>query len=84
MLDGEDDIEMDVRIIGPMLHNRWAIIAPGLELISNIAGEVQNTFQTWAIFAAQHGCQRNYERKFREVVNGGYSSERTGEVLPED
>lgn len=83
MLDGED-VEMEIAVIRPMLHNRWAIIAPGLELISNIAGEIQNTFQTYAIFAAQHGCQRNYERKFREVINGGYSSERTREVFPED
>lgn len=66
----DDRIEMEVAVIEPMLHNRWAVIAPALELISNIAGEIQDTFHVYAVFAAQHGCQKNYDRKFREVVRG--------------
>lgn len=81
---GDEEIEIDVANIGPMLHNRWAVIAPALDLASNIAGDFQQAFKTWAIFAAQHGCQRNYDRKFREVVNGGDSGIGTGEVFPED
>jgi hypothetical protein len=78
-----DDEEIEVVSIEPMLHNRWAIIAPGLDLVSNIAGEIQQTFKIWAVFAAQHGCQLNYDRKFREVIDG-HSRERSGTDVPED
>jgi len=77
-----DDDSLEI-VITPMRHNRWAVIAPALDLISNIAGEVQDTFKMYAIFAAQHGCQLNYDRKFREVVNGD-SGKRSRTVLPED
>lgn len=78
-----DDEEIQVVSIEPMLHNRWSIIAPGLEMISNIAGEVQDTFKLWAIFAAQHGCQRSYDRKFKEMTNGD-SGIGSGADVPED
>lgn len=79
----DDRLDMEVVAISPMRHNRWAVIAPALDLVSNIASEVSDTFKVYAIFAAQHGCQLNYDRKFREVVNGN-SGERSGTVLPED
>lgn len=78
-----DDEEMEVVNIEPMLHSRWSIIAPGLEAASNIAGEIQNVLKVWAIFAAQHGCQRHYDRKFREITNGN-SGIGSGADVPED
>ncbi len=81
MLGDEDEIE--IVSIEPMLHNRWAVIAPALDLVSNIAGDVQQAFKIWAVFAAQHGCQRNYDRKFKEITDGD-SGIRSGTDVPED
>lgn len=82
MLD--DGTEMEIITLDPMLHNRWAIIAPALDLASNIAGDFQQAFKTWAIFAAQHGCQKNYDRKFKEVTSARRTDVGTWEVFPED
>jgi hypothetical protein len=79
----DDRPEMEMVVIEPMRHNRWAVIAPALDLVSNIASEVSDTFKMYAIFAAQHGCQRNYDRKFEEVI-GGNSGEWTGTDVPKD
>lgn len=79
----DDRPEMEMIVIEPQRHNRWAVIAPALDLVSNIASEVSDTFKMYAIFAAQHGCQLNYDSKFREVI-GGNSGEWTGTDVPKD
>jgi hypothetical protein len=80
----DDDLEIAVEVIQPMRHNRWAVIVPALAFAANVAGDMHQLFAQYTSIAAQHGMQKHYDRKFREVVNGGHSGLRSGEVLPED
>ena len=79
-----DDDDFEVEVIEPMRHNRWAVIVPALGLVSEIATSVSSTFQAYTIYAAQHGMQMSYDRKFREVVNGRHAGIGSREVFPED
>jgi hypothetical protein len=79
-----DDDDFEVEVIEPMRHNRWAVIVPILGLTAEVAGSISSTFQAYTIYAAQHGMQMSYDRKFREVVNGRHAGIRSGEVFPED
>lgn len=79
----DDDLEIAVEVMQPMRHNRWAVIVPALAFAANVAGDLHNLFGQYTTIAAQHGMQKHYDRKFREVTSG-YSGERSGEVFPED
>jgi hypothetical protein len=65
-----DDDDLEIEVLTPQRHNRWAVIVPALDLMSNIALDVHQTFKMWAVLGAQHGMQIHYDRKFREVANG--------------
>ncbi len=78
----DDDLIEEIEIT-PQTHNRWAVIVPALDCIANIAGDVERMFKAYAIFGAQHGMQRQYDRRFKEVVDGNPGL-RSGSVLPED
>ena len=79
-----DHDELDIEVIEPMKHNRWAVIVPALDLVANIAGDFERAFKNWAILGAQHGMQVHYDERFKGVTDGWDSSFRPGEVLPED
>lgn len=83
MLD-DDDLEVEILVLQPMRHNRWAVIVPLLDLAANIAGDVERTFKQLGIFSAQHGMQKHYDERFKEVLDGGYAGIRSREVFPED
>lgn len=74
---------MEEIVITPQRHNRWAIIVPALDLISNVAQEVSDTFKAYAVLGAQHSMQLQYDRRFKEMTNGN-SGIGSGAVLPED
>jgi len=65
----DDDIAEEIEIT-PQIHNRWAVIVPALDCVANIAGDIERMFKAYAIFGAQHGMQRQYDRRFKEVVDG--------------
>lgn len=79
-----DDDDLEMQMLTPQRHNRWAIIVPALGLVSEIANSVGDTFRAYTMYAAQHGMQMHYDRKFREVMTGGHAGIRSGEVFPED
>lgn len=79
----DDDLEIAVEVIQPMRHNRWAVIVPALAFAANVAADLHGLFGQYTTIAAQHGMQRHYDRKFREVTSG-YPGEWSGEVFPED
>jgi hypothetical protein len=64
----DDDFETDVMTIKPQRHNRWAVIVPALDLISNVALDVHQTFKLYGIMGAQHSMQKQYDRKFKEII----------------
>lgn len=63
-----DDDDYEVLVLQPQRHNRWAVIVPALDLISNIALDVHQTFKLYGILGAQHSMQKHYDRKFKEIV----------------
>jgi hypothetical protein len=58
----------DYEVFQPQRHNRWAIIVPALDLISNIALDVHQTFKAYGILGSQHSMQLQYDRKFKEIT----------------
>lgn len=65
-----DDDDLEVEVIGPQRHNRWAIIVPALGCVAEIAQAVSDTFRAYTIYGAQHSMQVSYDRQFKEIVNG--------------
>lgn len=63
----DDDFEVHV-VLTPQRHNRWAVIVPALDLLSNIALDVHQTFKMYSMLGAQHSMQLHYDRKFREIT----------------
>lgn len=61
--------EDDYVTISPMRHDRYSVLIPLLRLAANVAVDFANTFNAYAIAAAQHSGQLEYDRKFKEVTN---------------
>jgi hypothetical protein len=79
-----DDDDLEVMVLTPQRHNRWAVIVPALGLVAEVSDAIGNTFRAYTMYAAQHSMQMHYDRKFREVVNGGHAGIGSREVFPED
>lgn len=78
-----DDDDLEIEVLTPQRHNRWAVIVPALGLVAEVSRAFSETFTSYMIYAAQHGMQKHYDERFREVVSGG-SGFRSREVFPED
>lgn len=64
----DDDDLMTVEVIEPMKHNRWAVIVPALAFAANVAGDMHTLFTQYTVIASQHGMQKHYDNKFREII----------------
>lgn len=65
-----DDDEFQVEVLKPMRHNRWAVIVPALGAVSEIARSVSDMFQAYMVYGAQHSMQIEYDRQYKEIING--------------
>lgn len=63
-----DDDDFEVLTLVPQRHNRWAVIVPALGLVAEVSEAFSNTFKAYTMYAAQHSMQKQYDRKFREIV----------------
>jgi hypothetical protein len=79
-----DDDDLEIEVLTPQRHNRWAVIVPALGFIAEASRAFSETFTAYTIYAAQHGMQKHYDQQFKGVISSGYSGVRSGEVFPED
>lgn len=69
--------------IAPRLHDRWSLLTLGVAFAGDVVQIAADYLASAAMMAAQHSTQVQYDKKFREVVNG-YSGQRTRSVQSED
>lgn len=63
-----DDDDFAIAVLEPQRHNRWAVIVPVLGFASEVFEAAGNTFKAYTVYAAQHGMQKHYDQKFREIT----------------
>lgn len=59
--------------IAPRLHDRWSLLTLGVSFVGDVVQTTADYLASAAMMAAQHSTQKNYDRKFKEVIRG-YSS----------
>jgi hypothetical protein len=63
-----EDETVTVVTIYPKKHDRWSLVALGVDLAACIAQEISNTLQTAAVYAIQHKLHKVEEERFEEIV----------------
>jgi hypothetical protein len=64
----EEEVEMEVILIEPKLHDRWSLLLVAVSTAAEVAGVFANNLSTLSMMAAQHAKQKHYDRKFREIT----------------
>lgn len=52
----------------PMRHDRFSVLIPTLGFMSNVFESAGDLMRSYAIMAAQHSSQLEYDRRFHEVT----------------
>jgi hypothetical protein len=64
-----DDEQVEVTItVEPRLHNRWSLLVFAMAASSEMFQVAADNFNTLVMMTAQHAKQKNYDRKFKEIV----------------
>lgn len=68
-MDGEEDLEA-VEPYPAVKHTKWSFALLGVDLITQIVGEVHSTLDTMTTMMGQHRQHKIEEEKFHEITRG--------------
>jgi hypothetical protein len=54
----------------PRTHDRWSLLTLGVAFVGDVAQITADYLASASMMAAQHASQKQYDKKFREVING--------------
>jgi len=64
----EDDVQMEIILVEPKLHDRWSLLLLAASMIADVSQTISNNLSTGAMMMAQHRKQKEFDKKFREIV----------------
>jgi len=64
----DDDVEVEVVLVEPKLHDRWSLFLIAVSTATEVTEAIANNLSTLTMITAQHMKQKQYDRKFREIV----------------
>jgi len=63
-----DDEEITIRFVDPKIHDRWSLVVIAAHWLSGVTQVTANSAAVLMATAMEHAEQKEYDRKFREIV----------------
>lgn len=64
----EDETTEEANPYMPKRHDRWSVLAIGLQWAASVAGVTTEMLSNYATAAVQHHHQARYEGRFKEIT----------------
>jgi hypothetical protein len=64
----DDEGIIDEVTLEPRLHDRWSLLTLGVAFAGDVVQITADYLASGAMMAAQHSKQKEFDRKFKEIV----------------
>jgi len=66
-MDEEETTQYEATLT-PRLHDRWSLLTLGVSFVGDIVQTTADYLSSAAMMAAQHSRQKEFDKKFKEIV----------------